>query len=161
MGTRECQIMISLKEKCNKQLTMYQTIGPFTLAKTKIQKTWVFCCTVLFTLPEKPITFWFLGKKSACAKKTWISYWFFGKWCACATPVYLWPYVVRSTSRTAGDSAEGHVPRDQKPEYYRWAGSKRLHWPKNSEKTWQSFKKPHFGGGFFYSGFLQCVGVVA
>ena len=22
------------------------TLGPFTLAKTKIQKTWVFCCTV-------------------------------------------------------------------------------------------------------------------
>ena len=22
------------------------SVGPFTLAKTKIQKTWVFCCTV-------------------------------------------------------------------------------------------------------------------
>ena len=38
-------------------------------------------------------------------EKTWISYWFFGKWWACATSLYLWPYVVRSTSRAAGDSA--------------------------------------------------------
>ena len=28
-----------------KSLIMH-AIGPFTLAKTKIQKTWVFCCTV-------------------------------------------------------------------------------------------------------------------
>ena len=86
------------------------TWGPFTLAKTKIPKK------LPFTLPEKPITFRFLGKKRACAKNPWISYWFLGKWCACATSVYFWPYVVHSTSRAAGDSAEGHVPHDQKPE---------------------------------------------
>ena len=45
-----------------------QTLGPFTLAKTKIQKTWVF--VVPFTLPDKPITYRvFFGKKSACTKK--------------------------------------------------------------------------------------------
>ena len=52
-------------------------------------------------LPEKSITFRFFGTKSACAKKPEISYWFFGKWCACATSLYLWPYVVRITSRAA------------------------------------------------------------
>ena len=69
--------------------------GPFTLAKTKIQKTWVFkpgFFVVPFTLPEKPITFGGFGTKSACAKKTWISYLCFGKWCAWATSLYLWPY---------------------------------------------------------------------
>ena len=42
-------------------------LGPFTLAKTKIQKTWVFCCTVY--IARKPITFGVFGTKSACAKK--------------------------------------------------------------------------------------------
>ena len=32
---------------------------------------------------------------------------------------------------------------------------------KKPVKNWRSFKKPHFGGGFFDSGFLQCLGVVA
>ena len=43
------------------------TIGPFTLAKTKIQKPGFF--VVPFTLREKPITFRLFGTKSACAKK--------------------------------------------------------------------------------------------
>ena len=43
------------------------TQGPFTLAKTKIQKTWVFCCTVYTA--RKNITFGVFGTKSACAKK--------------------------------------------------------------------------------------------
>ena len=42
-------------------------IGPFTLAKTKIQKTWVFCCTVYTA--RKTIAFGVFGTKSACAKK--------------------------------------------------------------------------------------------
>ena len=32
---------------------------------------------------------------------------------------------------------------------------------KKTVKNRRSFKKPHFGGGFFDSGFLQCLGVVA
>ena len=35
-----------------------------------------------------------------------------------------------------------------------------LHW-KKTLKNRRSFKKSHSGGGFFYSGFLQCSGVVA
>ena len=45
-----------------------RSIGPFTLAKTKIKKNW-FLLLYRFTLPEKPITFGFFGTKSACAKK--------------------------------------------------------------------------------------------
>ena len=41
-------------------------LGPFTLAKTKIQKTWGF--VVLFTLPEKPISFEFLARKAHARK---------------------------------------------------------------------------------------------
>ena len=55
--------------------------------KPKSEKPGFF--VVPFTLPEKPITFWFLGKKSACAKTPESHSFFFGKWCACATSVYL------------------------------------------------------------------------
>ena len=67
-------------------------IRPIYVGKNQNPKNLGFF-VVPFTLPEKPITFWFFGKKSACAKKTRISYWFFGKWCACATSLYLWPYI--------------------------------------------------------------------
>ena len=55
---------------------------------------------VPFTLPEKPNiqVFW---HEKRMREKIRISYWFFGKWCACATSLYLWPYVVRITSRAA------------------------------------------------------------
>ena len=73
--------------------------GPFTLAKTKIQKTCVFCCTVYTARKTHNIrVFW---HEKRMREKTWISYCFFGKWCACATSLYLWPYVVRITSRAA------------------------------------------------------------
>ena len=66
------------------------SIGPFTLAKTKIQKTWVFCCTV-YTARKTHIIRGFWHEKRM-REKTWISYWCFGKWCACATSLYRWPY---------------------------------------------------------------------
>ena len=43
------------------------SFGPFTLAKTKIQKTWVFCCTVYTARKTHNIRGF--GTKSACAKK--------------------------------------------------------------------------------------------
>ena len=65
-------------------------IGPFTLAKTKIQKTWVFCCTVYTARKTHNIRgFW---HEKRMREKTQISYLCFGKWCACATTLYLWPY---------------------------------------------------------------------
>ena len=66
------------------------SIGPFTLAKTKIQKTWVFCCTVYTARKTHNIQgFW---HEKRMREKPRISYWCFGKWCACATSLYLWPY---------------------------------------------------------------------
>ena len=62
-------------------------VGPFTLAKTKIPKTWVF--VVPFTLPEKPITFRVFGTKSACAKKPESHTCVLVSVCACATSLYL------------------------------------------------------------------------
>ena len=61
---------------------------------------------VPFTLPEKPITFHFFWQEKRMRENPRISYWFFGKWSACATSLYLWPYIVRSMSRAAGDSAD-------------------------------------------------------
>ena len=51
----------------------------FTLAKTKIQKTLGFCCTVY--MPEDVITFWVFGTKEYARKNPNLN----GKWCACAT----------------------------------------------------------------------------
>ena len=63
--------------------------GPLTLAKPKIQKTWVFCCTVYTARKTHNIRgFW---HEKRMREKTRISYWCFGKWCACATSLYLWP----------------------------------------------------------------------
>ena len=72
--------------------------------KPKYKKPGFFVAT--FTLPEKPITFRVFGKKSACAKKPESHTGFFGTWC---------DFSLRSTSRAAYESPEGHVPRDQKP----------------------------------------------
>ena len=70
---------------------LVSSIGPFTLAKTKIQKTWVFCCTVYTARKTHNIRVF--GTESACAKNPEShAYLCFGKWCAWATSLYLWPY---------------------------------------------------------------------
>ena len=104
------------------KVNKFMTWGPFTLAKTKIQKTWVFCCTVYTARKTHNIRgFW---HEKRMREKTRISYLCFGKWCAWATSLYLWPYTC-SAHYVAGRgrvrevwerSAEGHVSRDQKPE---------------------------------------------
>ena len=72
------------------ELSLFSSLGPFTLAKTKIQKTQVFCCTVYTARKTHNIRgFW---HEKRMREKTRISYWCFGKWCACATSLYLWPY---------------------------------------------------------------------
>ena len=138
------------------------SLGPFTLAKTKIQKTWVFCCTVYTARKTHSIRGFCHEKRMR--EKTWISYLCFGKWCACATSLYLWPYtcIVRITSRAAVG-------------WFRWRS--RTTWPKTRiiparleasvyigkkpVKFRRSFKKSRCGGGFFDSGFLECLGEVA
>ena len=53
----------------------------------KIQKTWVFCCTVYTARKTHNIRgFW---HEKGMREKTRISYLCFGKWCACATSLYL------------------------------------------------------------------------
>ena len=50
-------------------------IGPFTLAKPKIQNTWVFCCTVYTARKTHNIRgFW---HEKRMREKTRISYWVF------------------------------------------------------------------------------------
>ena len=95
------------------------------------------------------------GKKSACAKNPNLIL-FFGKWCACATSLYLWPYVVRSTSRAAGNSAEGHVPHDQKTRIIPVRGEWAFTLAKKTVKNRRSKKTKTSEVGF-----LQCLGVVA
>ena len=65
--------------------------------KPKIQTTWVFCCTVYTARKTHNIA----CRKAHARKNPNPILFFFGKWCACATSLYLWPYVVRITSRAA------------------------------------------------------------
>ena len=110
--------------------------GPFTLAKNKIPKTWVFCCTVYTARKTHNIQgFW---HEKRMREKPRISYWCFGKWCACATSLYLWPYTcsahyVAGRGRVIPLKPEGHVPRDQNPNNTLRDWSRRLHWQKTSE----------------------------
>ena len=87
-------------------------ISPFTLAKTKIQKTCVFCCTVYTARKTHNIRgFW---HEKRMREKTRISYLCFGKWCACATSLYLWPYTCSAHYVAVG--------------WFRWRS--RTTWPK-------------------------------
>ena len=135
--------------------------GPFTLAKTKIQKTWVF---LLYRLHCQKIHnirgFW---HEKRMREKTWISYLCFGKWCACATSLYLWPYTcsahyVAGRGRVIPLKVTYHVTKN--PNNTGEIGAS-VYIGKNSVKFWRSFKKSRCGGGFFDSGFLECLGEVA
>ena len=128
------------------------------MAKTKIQKTWVFCCTVYTARKTHNIRgFW---HEKRMREKPRISYWCFGKWCACATSLYLWPYTCSAHYVTGrGWVKVGyHVTKNPNNTLRDW--SRRLHWQKLLKNP-QSFKKSYSGGGFFDSGFWQCLGVVA
>ena len=76
-------------------------LGPFTLAKSKIQKTWGFCCTVYTARKTHNIWVFWHEKRNGMREKNPNLILVFGKWCACATSLYLCPYVVRITSRAA------------------------------------------------------------
>ena len=111
------------------------TTGPFTLAKTKIQKTWVFCCTVYTARKTHNIqVFW--HEKRMC-EKTRISYLCVGKWCACTTSLYLWPYTcsahyVVGRGRVIPLKVTYHVTKNPNNTLRDW--SRRLHWQKNPGK---------------------------
>ena len=136
-------------------------VGPFTFSKTKIQKTWVFCCTVYTA--RKTHNIWGFGTKSACAKNTRISYWCFGKWCACATSLYLWPYTcsahyIAGRGRVIPLKVTYHMTKN--PNNTGEIGAS-VYIGKKTVKFRRSFKKSRCGGGFFDSGFLECLGEVA
>ena len=152
--------------KVNKQpgmqkfLKLMQSLGPFTLAKTKIQKTWV---VAPFTLPEKPITFGVFGTKSACAKKpeSHTDVLVSGAH-ARLLSTFDRTRVVRITSRAAVG-------------WFRWRSC--ITWPKTRtiparlERAFTLAKNQwNFGGvsknhaaevGFSIQGFLECLGEVA
>ena len=136
-------------------------IGPFTLAKTKIQKTWVFCCTVYTARKTHNIRgFW---HEKRMREKTRISYLCFGKWCACATSLYLWPYTcsvhyVAGRGRVIPLKVTYHVTKN--PNNTGEIGAS-VYIGKKPVKFRRSFKKSRCGDGFFDSGFLECLGEVA
>ena len=138
-----------------------RSIGPVTLAKTKIQKTWVFCCTVYTARKTHNIRgFW---HEKRMREKTWISYLCFGKWCACATSLYLWPYMcsahyVAGRGRVIPLKVTYHVTKN--PNNTGEIGAS-VYIGKKPVKFRRSFKKSRCGGGFFDSGFLECLGEVA
>ena len=124
-------------------------IGPFTLAKTKIQKTWVFCCTVYTARKTHNIRgFW---HEKRMREKTRISYLCFGKWCACATSLYLWPYTcsahyVAGRGRVIPLKVTHHVTKN--PNNTGEIGAS-VYIGKTPVKFRRSFKKSRCGGGFF------------
>ena len=136
-------------------------LAPFTLAKTKIQKTWVFCCTVYTARKTHNIQgFW---HEKRMREKTRISYLCFGKWCACATSLYLWPYTcsahyVAGRGRVIPLKVTYHVTKN--PNNTGEIGAS-VYIGKKPVKFRRSFKKSRCGGGFFDSGFLECLGEVA
>ena len=137
------------------------SLGPFTLAKTKIQKTRVFCCTVYTARKTHNIRgFW---HEKCMREKTRISVLCFGKWCACATSLYLWPYTcsahyVAGRGRVIPLKVTYHVTKN--PNNTGEIGAS-VYIGKKPVKFRRSFKKSRCGGGFFDSGFLECLGEVA
>ena len=134
MDTWQQQINKNLPQNYTRWV-IYEAIGPFTLAKTKIQKTWVFCCTVYTARKTHNIrVFW---HEKRMREKTWISYWCFGKWCACATSLYLWPYTcsahyVSGRGRVIPLKVTYHVTKNPNNTLRDW--SRRLHWQKTPGK---------------------------
>ena len=132
------------------------SIGPFTLAKTKIQKTWVFCCTVYTARKTHNIRGVWHEKRMR--EKTRISYLCFGKWCACATSLYLWPYTcsahyVAGRGRVIPLKVTYHVTKN--PNNTGEIGAS-VYIGKKTVKFWRSFKKSRCRGGVFRFG---CFGV--
>ena len=131
-------------------------LGPFTLAKTNIQKTWVFCCTVYTARKTHNIrVFW---HEKRMREKTRISYWCFGKWCACATSLYLWLYTcsahyVAGRGRVIPLKVTYHVTKNPNNTLRDW--SRRLHWQKKPWKTRGVSKIPTPEVGFSIRGFCS------
>ena len=85
------------------------------MAKTKIQKTWVFCCTVYTARKTHNIrVFWHEKRMREKNPESHTDVLVSGAH-ARLISTFDRTRVVRNTSRS-GDAAEGHVPRDQNHE---------------------------------------------
>ena len=86
------QIIIQIAHFCSRVKTLLRPIY--------IGKNLGFCCTVYTARKTHNIQVFCCTEKRMREKNPNLIL-FFGKWCACATSLYLWPYVVRITSRAA------------------------------------------------------------
>ena len=129
--------------------------------KPKSKKPGVF--VVLFTLQEKPITFGGFGTKSACAKKpeSHTDVLVSGAY-ARLLSTFDHTRVVRITSRAAvGWFRWRSGTTWQKTRIIPCEIGAGVYIGKKPVKFRRSFKKSRCGGGFFDSGFLECLGEVA
>ena len=139
-----------------------RTVGPFTLAKTEIQKTWVFCCTVYTARKTHNIRgFWHEKRMREKNPESHTDVLVSGAH-ARLLSTFDRTRVVRITSWAAVG-------------WFRWRS--RTTWPKTriiparleraftlAKNQWNFggvSKKSRCGGGFFDSGFLECLGEVA
>ena len=134
---------------------------PIYIGKNQNPKNLGFCCTVYTARKTHNIRgFW---HEKRMREKTRISYLCFGKWCACATSLYLWPYTcsahyVAGRGRVIPLKVTYHVTKN--PNNTGEIGAS-VYIAKKPVKFWRSFKTSRCGGGFFDSGFLECLGEVA
>ena len=145
----------------HKTLTQICIYRPIYIGKNQNPKNLGFCCTVYTA--RKTHNIWGFWREKRMREKTWISYLCFGKWCACATSLYLWPYTcsahyVAGRGRVIPLKVTYHVTKN--PNNAGEIGAS-VYIGKKTVKFRRSFKKSHCGGGFFDSGFLECLGEVA
>ena len=138
------------------------SIGPIYIGKNQNPKNLGF---LLYRLhcQKKPITFGVFGTKSACAKKPESHTCVLVSGAHCATSLYLWPYTcsahyVAGRGRVIPLKVTYHVTKN--PNNTGEIGAS-VYIGKKPVKFRRSFKKSRCGGGFFYSGFLECLGEVA
>ena len=129
-----------------------QTIGPFTLAKTKIPQTWVFCCTVYTA--RKTHNLLVFGQEKRMREKTLNLILFFGY--VMRMRDFSLPLTIRSAQYVAGRGwfrGRSH-PTWPKTRIIPVRGERGVYIGKKTVKNRRSFIKPHFGGGFFDLGFI-------
>ena len=137
-------------------------IRPIYIGKNQNPKNLGFF-VVPFTLPEKPITFGGFGTKSACAKKPE------SQSCVLVSGAHERLFSTFDRTRVVAHYVAGrgrviplkvtyHVTKN--PNNTGEIGAS-VYIGKKPVKFWRSFKKSRCRGGFFDSGFLECLGEVA
>ena len=124
-------------------------LGPFTLAKTNIQKTWVFCCTV-YTARKTHNFLVFLARKAHARKnpESHTGFLISGAHARLISTFDRAKYV-------AGHRWFRRRSRPTKNPNNTGERGASVYIGKKPMKNRRSFKKPHFGGGFFDSVFCS------